>query len=867
MAPQVDDIRRLENFIKIIRDITSKLDSIQANHLIVKAGRDLTDADFCNIGVIKNNKMYFYPPIEESCARNIDEGIMGYVVKTGKPRLVPDVTKDEYYKKCDEKTRSELAVPIKYNDTCIGVLNVESTKLEAFNKSDCEVLMALADFAASAINNARHHEELEILREIDQKITSSLDLIETLNLIKEKASELINTKDIRIRLLDGSKLIPVIGVEQDQISAATWEVGECIVGKAAETKKAILENDVQNNPFFREALSHIVDEKRREDLLKINSEIAIPLLIQDNVIGVLNAHSPKLEAYTKDDCKLLQALADQASIAIENARLYKDLEKQIEILEELSKIGTHIINLDLEKVLRGITKGLHEIIKVDIPMIYLLDDKKDNYEIVYGDIRKDWESECHPRPNGVGSLAINKSKVIIINEPPNNNGENGHLAINPFPRQKGVKTTIAIPLLSGDQDQLYRDYKKIAVMYLHFLGEKYDLKSGQIEKLKPTITKIINIVKSETVYNGLCDDELEKVRDSIAQKFHEQKINEEICEIINADIILVYKFNEERNVFDNLCYSSLGLSWKHHSNPRRKIGSGYIAMQTRKPAIAYEDTTPDINPIPKMKGVKTTVAVPLIFNDKILGVMYLHFLAKKRTFSKEEMKAIETFGANAAIAIEKANSYEDLKELYEIGRFINTNIKLEDVVLDIGLSAKRLEPNAVFHVFLYDDKANSWDYLPTTGEVNSIEAILATHKPRAKGVGYKVISTREPEIIENLETSEIADPIAIEHGIKATAAFPLEVGDRLIGVLYFHFFETKAFSDDDILRLSMFTSKVAIAINNALKYANLEKIIREINKLRGADKINENLSIMPEGLVDKIKICGLKASPKATGRR
>jgi GAF domain-containing protein len=383
-------------FFDIIRDITSKLDSQVAIGLILKAGRDLTKADFCNIALIKNNKMHIYPQVEGMGTYNIDEGIMGYVVATGRPRLVGDVKRDEYYKMCNETTISELAVPIKYNSKCIGVLNVESSKENAFNKSDRDVLMAMADFAASAINNARHHEELKILREIDQKITSSLDLIETLSLIRDKASELINTNDIRIRLLEGSKLIPVVGVEQSQISAATWEIGECIAGKAAEDREPKLEKDVQNNPYFKKALSKIQDKKRKDDLLKINSEIAVPLLIKSEVIGVLNAHSPRKSAFDEDDCRLLRALADQASIAIENARLYKDLEKQIEILEELNKIGTHIINLDFEKVFRGITKGLHEIIKVDIPMIYLLNDDKDKFNIVYGDIRKDWESECHP---------------------------------------------------------------------------------------------------------------------------------------------------------------------------------------------------------------------------------------------------------------------------------------------------------------------------------------------------------------------------------------------------------------------------------------------------------------------------------------
>jgi len=867
-----------DKFIKETRDITSKLNSIQAKARIIQAGCILTNADFCNIGLIKDKEMHYYPPIEGTCNHNIYEGIIGCVVRTGRPRLVRDVTKDENYKKCNEDTRSELAVPIKYNEECIGVLNVESSEIDAFNKFDCDVLKALADFAASAINNAeqheelerqhedleRHHKELEILREIDQEITSSLDLMGTLNLIKDKASELINTKDIRIRLLEGSRLIPVVGVDDDQISAACWNVGECIVGKAAETKKPILENDVQNNLDFIKAFEDINDEKRRNDLLKINSEIAVPLLIKGNVIGVLNAHSPNQNAYTKDDCKLLKALADQASIAIENARLYNDLEKQIGIQEELNKIGTQTINLDLQKVLRSITRGLHEIIKVDIPMIYLLNERKDDYDVVYGDIRKDWESECHPRSNGAGSIAIKEGRIIVSNE-------DEAPYINPFPHQKGVKTTIAIPLLSGDPGQLYQANRKIAIMYLHFLGEKHHLDNEKIEDLKPTITKIIKIIDSKTITSRPNYDQLEKLRDSIAEDFKDREINEEISKIMNPDIILIYRFDEINDNFGNLYYSSLGMGWKDHANPRREAGSGSEAIRTKRPAIAYEDTKPDINPIPKMKGVKTTVAIPLTFKDEVLGVMYLHFLAKQRTFSERELKAVETFGTNAAIAIEKARSYNELRDLYELGRAITSKIKLDEVALCIGSAAKKMEPRGVANIFLYDDKSSSWNYLPIYKDMDPTQTILSNYSPRKKGIGSEVISIKRPVIIEDLKEDPRADPLAIDKGIKSTAAFPLEAENKVLGVLYFHFLGIeKHFSEDKILKLSMFSSYASIAINNALKFDKyLKKIVKDIDELRGTDKINDNLKIIRHGFNfdEFVANINLKATPGAAERR
>ena len=84
----------------------------------------------------------------------LSEGITGFVAKTGKPVIVNDTLKDNRYIAVRKDIMSELAVPIKTDDKKIGVLNVESTKLNAFDENDLFLISAIADQASIAIQNA-----------------------------------------------------------------------------------------------------------------------------------------------------------------------------------------------------------------------------------------------------------------------------------------------------------------------------------------------------------------------------------------------------------------------------------------------------------------------------------------------------------------------------------------------------------------------------------------------------------------------------------------------------------------------------------------------------------------------------------------
>ncbi|MFO7662986.1 MAG: GAF domain-containing SpoIIE family protein phosphatase [Chloroflexota bacterium] len=112
-------------------------------------------------------------PDEEDRMLMLGEGISGYVIRTGEPVIVPDVSQDPRYFAGRRQTRSEIAVPIIQDEQIIGALNVESDRLDAFNTDDLDVLCFFADATAISIEKAMLHRSLLQKQYLDEQLRTA----------------------------------------------------------------------------------------------------------------------------------------------------------------------------------------------------------------------------------------------------------------------------------------------------------------------------------------------------------------------------------------------------------------------------------------------------------------------------------------------------------------------------------------------------------------------------------------------------------------------------------------------------------------------------------------------------------------------
>jgi phosphoserine phosphatase RsbU/P len=262
----------------------------------------------------------------------VGHGVTGRAAQTRQAILVEDVTKEEGYIEAVPNVRSELSVPLIVKNRLIGVIDLEAREPGYFTDEHRRLLTLIASRMAVGIENAqlytrttRQARTLLLLNEIARELTSILNLDELLKRIAELLNRIIDYQMFSILLLDesGEKLSHRFSLRFQENIHLKHDIplGKGIVGAAAAQKAAILVPDVSK------------DERYVMANPETRSELVVPLVYKDKVIGVLDLEHTRRGFFTEDHKRTLTTLAAQVAIAIENARLYEQIAQQERRLE------------------------------------------------------------------------------------------------------------------------------------------------------------------------------------------------------------------------------------------------------------------------------------------------------------------------------------------------------------------------------------------------------------------------------------------------------------------------------------------------------------------------------------------------------
>ncbi|MBT9164884.1 MAG: Cyclic di-GMP phosphodiesterase response regulator RpfG [candidate division WS2 bacterium] len=259
--------------------------------------------------------------------QKITEGVVGRAVVTGEIQISGDVSTNPYYLKWFPEVNSEISVPIKTRfGEVIGVLDVQSDKFNAFREDDITTIQTITDQLSVAVENLQLYKDLEkrvnelsSLYAIAQSITSILTLDDVLNQALAKLRQVVPSHATAILLFDPSlnvlKVKAFSGPSITGLETIHFKPGQGITGTAYQTKKGIIVPDVEKDPRYITGF------------LDIRSEIAVPLIYQDEILGVLNAESKEINAYNEDHLRIVNYFANQVAIAIRNAQLFEETQR------------------------------------------------------------------------------------------------------------------------------------------------------------------------------------------------------------------------------------------------------------------------------------------------------------------------------------------------------------------------------------------------------------------------------------------------------------------------------------------------------------------------------------------------------------
>lgn len=260
------------------------------------------------------------------------EGITGSAANTRRPVLVHDVRTDSRYLNALDAVRAELAVPMLIRGKLVGVIDLQSTRLNAFTENDRALLVLIASRVGVAIDNARLYRRVDrqnrtmrVLAHLSQEFSSILEIDELLTKIAVTVRALINFDAFSIFLIDEQRRQLNCRFSQrydEKTTMQNMEFGKGITGAAAASREVIRVADVTQDPRY--VATHT-------DVL---SEVAVPLILHDRVIGVMDLESVRPAFFTDDHVRALTLLAPQVATSVENARLYEELAQREQRMEE-----------------------------------------------------------------------------------------------------------------------------------------------------------------------------------------------------------------------------------------------------------------------------------------------------------------------------------------------------------------------------------------------------------------------------------------------------------------------------------------------------------------------------------------------------
>ena len=280
----------------------------------------LVSDDMLEVAAISGTQDFGYRP---GYRQSMEEGIIGHVAKTRNAHLAIDVSQDPYYFSSAVREGSAIGVPMLDKEHLLGVIYVESSRKNELKEDDLQTLQTLANQVATSVQKARlyartqeHLQVMTTLQSISHTVASSLELDEILNNVIQLLKDSFGYTYLSIYLLDGDTLH--LGAQlgyPTEMLIHEIPISMGVIGRTARSRQTQLVRDVR------------LDSEFLRGSYEVRSEVAVPLIKEGQVLGVLNIESDREGLLNENVANLMNALAGSVAIAIDNARLHAEVKR------------------------------------------------------------------------------------------------------------------------------------------------------------------------------------------------------------------------------------------------------------------------------------------------------------------------------------------------------------------------------------------------------------------------------------------------------------------------------------------------------------------------------------------------------------
>jgi PAS domain S-box-containing protein len=368
--------RQLEDLIILHNIAVAASSSNSLDELIERTTNSIFDTlhpDNCGVGLVTDRgETYQAHPSYHGAATTeirksfpVSKGITGKVISTGVSIRLGNVSEAPAFFEAMKGIQSELCVPISIQDRIIGAINIESKKADAYDESDERLLNTIAGTLATAIERLRLFEtsqrrlkELTILNRVSLVSTAATSIDELIEKITQIIGESLYPDNFGVLLLNeyGNALRPHASYRGITNGKFPPEIpfGRGVSGQVATSGKPLRIANVRNHRNYIEVTS------------QVRSELCVPISHGECILGVINAESLKINAFTEDDEQLLATIASTLATSIEKLRLLEAEKKRRQEAETLLDATTTLTtSINFDSLLETILVTLSRIVPYD----------------------------------------------------------------------------------------------------------------------------------------------------------------------------------------------------------------------------------------------------------------------------------------------------------------------------------------------------------------------------------------------------------------------------------------------------------------------------------------------------------------------
>ncbi|MCH8892854.1 MAG: GAF domain-containing protein [Chloroflexi bacterium] len=797
------------------------------------------------------------------------ETVAGQVMAANKPRVLEDATTSEMVTPHNRLLAEKYgfygtaSIPLVVNAQAIGLFAVFDGSVRLFTEDEVSLLSAFADQASLAIEKARLLNEAETQREradslyrISSLLAGAHDTDEVLNLIVNEAIRLIGASSGHIRLLEGDTLVLRVatGANEDYMvhpQTLKVEEGTSLSGHVMATKK----------PLSGDAAAEVLAPEPRRAIEEIGRDpgavAAVPLLANDQSMGILmvsdETHGRR---FTEDEVSLLSAFADQASLALEKARLLNEAETERERADSLYRVsnllaGAHdtdeILDLIVNEAARllGAHAGFMRLLDGDVMVSSVATESGEAFRAEIAELLPTLPFDNDESP--VGRVMATKEPIVTEDLA---EGEGSGQSLRTLAQKYDYHGAVYVPLVAND--------RSLGVLILvdtrtrRFTDDEVSLLAAFADQASLALDKarLLNEAEREKERS----DALYRVSNLLAGAHETDDVLDlivnEAARLIGADGAFLRLMDGDVLLLSSSTESLADYVAEAQSiQPRFTVDAtsaiGYV-MASKEPWTSTDVTTDElVAPGGRKLNIKYgwhgSAAVPLIANDKSIGVLAVCD-SRVRQFTEDEVSLLTAFADQAALALEKARLLKDAETererseaLYRVSNLLAGAHDTDEVLdLIVNEAARLVGVDACFiRLVKGDDLAVS---VATPAAAEYVAGLPPTVKigQGTTPVGH-AIATKKPYVSEDVEEGEFISPelrsLLRKHGFHGAVAVPLLANDQALGVLVLFDTRIRRFTDDEVSLLTAFADQAALALDKARLLNEAEARERQATQL------------------------------------